>query len=92
MTLQTTETPRPRTFLRSTGAILLGLVTVFVLSLATDQIFHALDIYPPWGQPMQDNRFNALALAFRCLYAIVGSTIAARFVSRHAEGGGLTFA
>ena len=50
---------------------------------------------PAFGQPMQDNRLNALALAYRCIYVIVGSTIAARFASRdsmlHAERGRFTF-
>ena len=68
----------PRHVWRSTGAILAGLVTVIVLSLVTDQLLHWLDVYPPWGEPMYDHGLNALALAYRCAYAILGSYTAAR--------------
>lgn len=78
---------------RSTGAILLGLVTVIVLSLATDQLLHVLDVYPPWGEPMYDTSLNLLALAYRIVYAILGAYIAARFAPnapmRHAMTVGL---
>ena len=68
----------PRHVWRSTGAILAGLVTVIALSLVTDQLLHWLDVYPPWGEPMYAPGLNALALAYRCVYAILGSYIAAR--------------
>ena len=68
---------------RSTGAVLLGFVVVVVLSLATDQVFHWLDVYPPWGEPMRETGDNLLALAYRCVYAVVGSYIAARYAPRN---------
>ena len=68
--------------MKSTAAVLLGLVAVIVLSLATDQVFHVLKVYPPWGQPMYDPRLNLLALAYRIPYAVLGSYIAARFAPR----------
>lgn len=70
---------RPRRLLRSTGAVLLGFVAVFVLSLGTDQVLHVLEVYPPWGRPMYDPGLLLLALAYRTVYAVVGSYIAARF-------------
>ena len=42
----------PRRLWQSTGAIFLGFVADFVLSLGTDQVLHVLEVYPPWGQPM----------------------------------------
>lgn len=57
----------PRNLLRSTGAMLAGFIAVFVLSLGTDQILHALDIYPPWEQPMTDTGLLLLALSYRRL-------------------------
>jgi hypothetical protein len=30
-------------------------VAVVVLSVGTDQVFHALKVYPPFGQPMWDS-------------------------------------
>lgn len=74
--------PRPRSIGRSIAAVLLGFVAVVVLSLATDQILHVLKVYPPWGRPMPDPGDNALALAYRCAYGVVGGYLAARFAPR----------
>jgi hypothetical protein len=68
---------------RSVGAVLLGFVAVVVLSLGTDQVLHVLGVYPPWGQPMRDPGLNLLALAYRTVYAVIGSAIAARLAPRH---------
>jgi hypothetical protein len=64
--------------LRSILAVFLGFVAVVVLSLGTDQILHVLNVYPPWGQPMNDTSDNLLALAYRCVYGVIGSYITAR--------------
>ena len=91
MTAKITDT-RPRQLLRSIGAVLLGFVFVIVVSLGTDQILHVLDVYPPWGEPMYETSDNLLALAYRTVYAIIGSYIMARFAPyapmRHAMIGG----
>jgi hypothetical protein len=63
---------------RSIAAVAAGFLTVVVLSLATDQLFHVLDVYPPWGQPMYANRLNALALSYRIVYTLLGGFITAR--------------
>jgi hypothetical protein len=78
-----TTSTQPRRLLRSTGAVLLGFVAVAVLSLATDQVLHVLEVYPPWGQPMHDPGLNLLALVYRCMYAVVGGYIAARLAPHH---------
>ena len=75
----TRSSTHPRRSSRSMTAVLLGFFAVVVLSLGTDQVLHTLDVYPPWGQPMYDPGLNLLALAYRCVYAVVGSYIAARF-------------
>jgi hypothetical protein len=55
MTLPMTQAgSQSRRLLRSTGAVVAGFMVVFVLSLATDQLLHVLNVYPPWGQPMHD--------------------------------------
>jgi hypothetical protein len=69
----------PRRLWRSTAAVLLGFFAVVVLSLGTDQVLHVLEVYPPWGQPMHDPGLILIALAYRTVYAVVGSYIAARF-------------
>lgn len=73
----------PRNIPRSVAAILAGFIAVFVLSLATDQLFHALDIYPPWDQPMNDTGLLLLALAYRVVYGIAGGYIVARLAPRN---------
>jgi len=73
----------PRRLWRSTGAVLAGFFAVVALSLGTDQVLHMLDVYPPWGQPMRDLDDNLLALSYRCVYAVVGSYIAAWLAPRN---------
>jgi len=68
----------PRRRWRSAAALLAGVLAVVVLSLGTDQALHALDVYPPWGQPMHSTSLNLLALTYRSVYAVVGSCLAAR--------------
>src|SRR5262249_27011146 len=63
---------------RSAAALLPGFLAVVVLSLGTDQVLHALDVYPPWGEPMHSTSLNLLALTYRTVYAVVGSYVAAR--------------
>jgi len=75
----TKTSTHPRRLWRSTGAVVFGFLAVVSLSLGTDQVLHSLEVYPPWGQPMRDPVLLLLALAYRCIYAVVGSYIAARF-------------
>ena len=63
---------------RSIVAILAGFLAVVVLSLATDQVLHVLQVYPPWGEPMYDTGLNALALSYRIVYTLLGGYITAR--------------
>ncbi len=67
----------------SIGAVLAGFIAVFVLSLSTDQLFHALGIYPPWGEPMTDTGLLLLALAYRIVYGIAGGYLVARLAPRN---------
>ena len=71
------ETHAPRRILRSIGAVLAGLLVIFILSLGTDVVMHATGIYPPWFQPMADGLW-VLALAYRIVYGVAGGYIAAR--------------
>lgn len=68
----------PTNTLRSIGAVVAGVVTIIILSLATDVILHATGIYPPWFQPMADPLWG-LALAYRIVYGVLGGYMAARF-------------
>lgn len=70
--------PGPRHRQRSAAAIAVGFLVVVVLSLCTDQVFHWLGVYPPWGQAMPATAHNVLALSYRTVYAVLGSYVAAR--------------
>jgi hypothetical protein len=72
------ESSPPRRLLRSAGAIVAGFLSVAVLSLGTDQFLHALDVYPPWDEPMRDFDDNLLALVYRSVYAVIGGYVTAR--------------
>ena len=71
------EVKPDRRLLRSFGAVVAGLLAVFLLSLGTDVIMHATGIFPPWFQPMSDALF-LFALAYRIIFGIAGGYIAAR--------------
>ena len=84
MTNQQTETNTPKGHRwRSVWAILVGFLAVVALSLGTDQIMHSLNIYPRWGEPMNETSDHLLALAYRCVYGSVGGYLAARFAPRN---------
>lgn len=67
---------------RSVVAVIAGFVAVAGLSLATDQLFHVFEVYPPWGQPMFDTADNLLALSYRVVYTVLGGFITARMAPR----------
>ena len=69
---------------RSLWAVAAGFLTVVILSTVVDQIFHMLDVYPPWGQPMPETGDNALALSYRIVITILGGWITARLAPRNA--------
>lgn len=71
------STAQPHRTGRSVAAILAGFVAVAILSLSTDQVFHMLGVYPPWGQRMTDSLF-LLATAYRIPYTILGGYLTAR--------------
>jgi hypothetical protein len=83
MTTQTLNSASPPRMSRSVGAIVLAIATVIVLSLATDQLFHVLKVYPEWGQPMHDPELNLLALSYRLVFGVLGGYVAARFAPRN---------
>jgi hypothetical protein len=67
---------------RSIIAVIAGFVAVAGLSLATDQLFHVLEVYPPWGQPMYGTGLYLLALSYRIVYTVLGGFITARLAPR----------
>jgi hypothetical protein len=81
--LAATAIETPRNLWKSTGAVLLGIVVVFVLSMGTDQIFHVLGVYPPWGEVMQGTGLYLLALGYRLVFQVIGSYVTAWLAPRN---------
>ena len=82
----------PRRILRSTGAILAGILVGAVLSLGLDEVLHILHVYPPWSAPMYEPALNLLALGYRIVFNIIGCYVIAKLAPhapmRHAMIGG----
>ena len=74
----TNTTAPPRRWLRSIAAVFVGFLAVVVLSLGTDELFHVLQVYPPWDKPMPQPELNLLALSYRLIYTVLGGYITAR--------------
>jgi peptidoglycan/LPS O-acetylase OafA/YrhL len=62
---------------RSIGAVVAGIVVGLVLTLITDVVLHAMGVFPRWGQPVSDGPL-VLATAYRIVFGVVGSYVAAR--------------
>ena len=71
------ETHDLRRGLRRIRAVLAGLLAIIILSIGTDMALRAAGIFPQIGQPMVDALF-LLATAYRTVYGVAGSYIAAR--------------
>ena len=86
------ETRPPRRVLRSIGAVLAGMFVGIVLALGTDEMLHAVGVFPPWGQPVGDKPL-LLATAYRIIYGIASCYIIARLAPdrpmEHALAGGV---
>jgi hypothetical protein len=62
---------------RSIWAVVAGIIVVLVLTLITDLVLHVMGVFPRVGQPLKDGPL-VLATAYRIVFAIVGSYVAAR--------------
>jgi len=61
---------------RYAGAFVAGFATVAVLSMATDAVLHASNIYPNDGTAGSDANL-AFALAYRTIFTVIGGYVAA---------------
>lgn len=70
--------------LRSVGAVLAGLILIFVLSTATDELLHATGAMSRGPLPMRGAEGLILVLlAYRLLYSIGGCYLTARLAPSH---------
>lgn len=72
----------PRRAGRSVAAVVAGFATVVALSIATDAVLYALQVYPPAEQGLHDPLLNLLALAYRSLFTLAGGWVTARLAPR----------
>jgi hypothetical protein len=68
---------QPHRIFRS-STVLAGLAFVIIITTATDTLMHATGVFLTLGQAMAGSLF-LLALAYRTVYGLAGSYIAARF-------------
>ncbi len=61
----------------SVGALLAGLLAGVILSVGTDIVMSAIDVFPPLGQPA-DSKQLVVATLYRTVYSIVAGYITAR--------------
>jgi hypothetical protein len=57
--------------------VLAGFLAMVIISIATDIVMHETRVFPPPGQPMS-NALWLLATAYRIIYGVAGSYVAAR--------------
>ena len=76
MTMTATSPAPGFRWLRYAGAFVAGFATVAVLSMATDAVLHASNIYPNDGTAGSDGNL-AFALAYRTVFTVIGGSIAA---------------
>jgi hypothetical protein len=85
--------PTSRRALRSVAAVLAAVLANAVASTITDVVFHALDVYPAWSEPMVEVGDNLLALGYRIVIGVAGAWLAARLAParpfRHAIAYGI---
>jgi len=66
-----------RNAFKSIGAVLAGVLAVFVLSLGSDVVLHATGVFPGWGKSMSDALF-VLATVYRIFFGMAGGYVTAR--------------
>jgi hypothetical protein len=63
---------------RSIGAIIAGIMTNVILSVTVDFILESAGVFPPPSQGLFVTWMLALALAYRCIFAVAGGYVTAR--------------
>lgn len=66
-------------------SVLAGMIVTTVLSILTDLVLHATDVYPPFGKPMFDTGLLTLSTAYRFLFQVFGGWVTARIAQEQAS-------
>ena len=62
---------------KSIWAIAAGVIFIVVVSTLADAVFHAIGVYPPWDQPI-DDKLAVLATSYRTVISVAGAWLTAR--------------
>lgn len=63
--------------LKSIGAIVVGIITIVVLSTLTDFVLEKLGVFPPPEQGLFITWMLLVAFIYRSIYAVIGGYITA---------------
>jgi uncharacterized membrane protein len=63
--------------LKSIGAVLAGMITIIGLSVGTDFVLESTGIFSPPDQGFLEPWMLAVALIYRCIYAVAGGYVTA---------------
>lgn len=58
-------------------SILAGIFIGALLSTGVDYVFHVLEMYPPYGEPMLDSGLLLLAFAYRAVFTVLAAYLTA---------------
>jgi hypothetical protein len=67
---------------RSIGAVVAGIMTNVILSVAVDFVLESTGIFPPVGEGKFDTWMLVLALSYRCVFAVAGGYVTARLAPK----------
>lgn len=76
------ETSSKSTTFRSIVAVFVGILAGVLITLGTDEVFHQIGFYPPWGQPVSSGPL-VVATGYRIVYSIGASYLIARLAPRN---------
>ena len=68
----------PRRVVRRVGPVLVGLVTIFATSTATDVVLHQTGVFPPPGATGMTHALFILAFSYRAVFDVFGCYLTAR--------------
>jgi hypothetical protein len=68
----------PRRVVRRVGPVVVGLVTIFATSTATDIVLHQTGVFPPSGATGMTHALFILAFSYRAVFDVFGCYLTAR--------------
>ena len=66
---------------RSIWAVVAGVLFIVIVTTVVDQVLHAVNVYPPVGQPLTDTT-ALIASSYRLVISIAGAWLTAKLAPR----------